>query len=519
MIGSACLPTPPRLVRPVATNFALTVISQGTLLNTPVGATLGPPPDRRQHASVVFTKPVGRDSTLFAVSLEGGSTTRHDRPPTQKYVALSGAADLCRTRPILSSMNTPHGASAPSPSKVALIAATHAFFPEGGAVLAVGDRNHLARIETASGVWKVRRWPSTIVARRIAFVHAAMGQARQEGVPVPEVASLPPARGGGTVLSADGQHYDAQRWLPGRAALPTPSIAWPHLTDHLPLALPDELVAEAARQVARVHRATSGLAIERDLPLVGLDGLEPAVLRIWSGHRDRLRPVAVNRPDVQRWLALSERTLPLAREAMAASPVTSNRPSVILHLGLWPAHLLFLDDGKATAEMGEERVVEPGLLNSSGSTTLTGLIGWERAAAGSPLLDLAQLIVRCRGWNAGAAELAIAAYCEVRALPPEERRLLPTIAALDLIATAGTVLDLAFGPTADGAPPSRLRAAVTFLVNSLEVVANVVAQGERPVRHGRRWEYGPRTAPPPVRSSSVTRRPVKRGPRGQKRRK
>ena len=118
-------------------------------------------------------------------------------------------------------------------------------------------------------------------------------------------------------------------------------------------------------------------------------------------------------------------------------------PQTVLHLGLWPGHVLF------------ER------------EQLSGLLGWERSAVGSPLLDLAQAIVRLQGWNDEAVEIALASYAEIRSLSPNERRLLPAVAALDAVATTGRLLEQTYSRADSGRPPTAVRAAVDLMLSSL----------------------------------------------------
>lgn len=118
-------------------------------------------------------------------------------------------------------------------------------------------------------------------------------------------------------------------------------------------------------------------------------------------------------------------------------------PSSVLHLGLWPAHVLIAD--------GE----------------LSGLLGWERVAAGSPLLDLAQAILRLQSWSDESVESALGAYGDVRELAPEERRLLPAVAALDAVATTGRLLEQTYVNQETTRPPSALRAAIDRMLRSM----------------------------------------------------
>ena len=381
----------------------------------------------------------------------------------------------------------PLGSRSDTPPSVAedLIAAAQAFFPDARSVSPLNRRDHLARVETPSGNWRVRRWPETTTEARVTFVHAALTAARRAGITVaPTVADLaPPASG--SVLTMSNRHFDAQRWLPGRP------VAEPSFADQpvdLPAALPEATFAALVGTVARIHAATAELARTPDAPTVPLTGMVGAVRQAWAAQRERLRPIAPRTPVVQRWLAVGERALPAAQAALAASAATSGAPSAIVHLGLWPTHVLL------------EQADGPPV----------GLLGWEGAAVGSPLLDLAQLVIRCRGWSAGAAEVAIAAYGAVRALSPEERRLLPAVAALDLVATAGHVLDAAHSPRPPDAPPvpAAVRTGAAALVDSLEVAAATLAQGVARPSSSRRS-----MRPPTARSRDSPRR--ERNPRGR----
>lgn len=145
------------------------------------------------------------------------------------------------------------------------------------------------------------------------------------------------------------------------------------------------------------------------------------------------------------------------------------RSASVLHLGLWPAHVLL--DGDA----------------------LTGLLGWERVAAGSPLLDLAQATLRLQGWTEDAVETVLGAYGEVRNLAPEERRLLPAVAALDAVATTGRLLEQTYAVAGAGRPPTALRAGIEMMLRSMTALDRAL---NAPSDKSRRRTWN-RQGPPP----------------------
>jgi hypothetical protein len=348
-----------------------------------------------------------------------------------------------------------------------LITAVQMLAPGAADPTLVAGRADLVRVEGPDGVWVIRRWPANTPIERIEFVHQVWERARRAGISiVPELPAqarsiLPP------IVRVASRHYDVRRWIPGRPVVsPSEDRTIVDRPLHLPLVLPDSVVLPVIETIARLHLETSELTRFPSAPVAPLYGMIAAVRGVWSEHRSRLRPVAPSTPAVQRWLAIGERALPAAEAAILAASLPPADHAVVLHLGVWPAHILV--DTTAQA--------------------LTGLLGWETTAVGSPVLDLAQLIVRCRGWSAANAETTIAAYGSVRPLTPEERRVLPAVAALDLVASAGQMLDHAYGTRPPNVPPpsSALRAATAALINSLEVVETVLTTPERQSRVWRR---------------------------------
>ena len=357
-----------------------------------------------------------------------------------------------------------------------LLEAARAFFPESTDARLVAGRSHLLMAETPAGRRVVRRWPADAPAARVEATLALLGRLAAAGMPVPSPRDLP---GGGAVLRLGRDRFDARSWLPGspvgRAAVAYPD---PDRWLGLPVALPERAFADAIRGLARLHQETSASVDPTvlALPAAPLAALPGAVQTAWMETRAALRPVAPRTPAVQRWIAAGERMLPAAEAVLAAADPSLLAAAAVVHGHAWPGHVL----------VGEDDAV-------------TGLLGWERAAFGTPLLDLAQAIVRLRGWSVGAVEEMVAAQGDVAPLAPELRRLLPAVAGLDLVATGGRLLAAAYAPGPEApAPPSSLRQAAGRLVEGLENAAASLTQAEaktgttRKARPWRRPAQGPK---------------------------
>ncbi|MCC6313840.1 MAG: phosphotransferase [Thermomicrobiales bacterium] len=273
-------------------------------------------------------------------------------------------------------------------------------------------------------------------------------------MPAPEPMNLP---GGAPLAIGEGGMFSARRWVPGEP-LGRTSVAYP-TPDHwleLPRALPDPAFVAAVEALARLHVIVPPTGAAAPLPRAPLTGFPDAVRAAWQDGRARLRAVAPMNPPVQRWIAGGERLLPAAEAVLAAAPEGALAPRAIVHLNVWPGQFLY---------EGEDR--------------LTGLVGWSHAAIGAPLLDLAQAIVRLRGWSTPAVELLVGAHGAVRSLDPEERRLLPALGALDLVATASRLLIAAYARPPDApAPPTALRAGIAHLIDGMDNVALALIQTE-----------------------------------------
>lgn len=384
-------------------------------------------------------------------------------------------------------MNDPQGNLTGSPElDTGVVQAASALLPGADAIESLPGRNYVARVCQGDGWWKVRRWPEATSQARVDFVHRVLNAVGQEP-PAVAPRALTGANGEASVLIS-GAVYDAQSWLPGAPMLGGPEAqVQPGRWAPLPAIVSDANFEHTLRSVALAHGRTVELALRHPLNDSPLAQLIAAVNQAWRAQRGVLRPLAASTPAVRRWLGTGERALPAAEAAMAASG-EAVQTQTVCHLGLWPAHVIVATAGEPDA---------------------AGLIGWEQCNVGSPLIDIAQAVSRFRGWTAAGAEMAIAAYGEVLPLRPEERRLLPAIAALDLVATCGQMLIYAYGGQPGAARPlTPLREAARSLLDSLDVATTALIAQDRPKRaandRGRR-PGGPRDQP-----ASKSRRP--RGP-------
>jgi hypothetical protein len=371
------------------------------------------------------------------------------------------------------------GENTPPSVDAGLAQATSEFFPDATSVEPAAGRVHLARVEASGTFWAVRRWLAGTPRARLDFVHAMLAETREAGVEfVPEVATLPDGRG--SVVAIDGVLYDAESWLPGRAPLRGPDLVDERGRGiNRPSPISADAMTAAVRGVATFHAATESLAARADVPRAPMESVLRAIRNTWEEQRQRLRPLAPRTPHIQRWLRSGEVVVPDAVDSVGAADFLRGRPPVVNHLSLWPAHLL------VSRVEGRDRI--------------SGLIEFADAAAGSPLLDLAQIVGHFNGWTGVAAEEAIGAYANVRALAPEERRLLPAIAGLDLVVETGRLLILGYATRAitESGGGDSIRAGAATLLLSLEALAPAVHRGDRPEpSRARKWTYGPRPGGP-----------------------
>jgi Ser/Thr protein kinase RdoA (MazF antagonist) len=355
-----------------------------------------------------------------------------------------------------------------------LLQAAQAFFPNFIAAESIAGHPDIVRVLTPTGNGRARRWPAGVLAADIAFSREVMTTASDAGLTaVPRLVTSPTAPDEPS-LRIGGRHFDAQMWLPGTPP-PRSEAAWPDPEDRIdiPAVLAPATFSEVIAASARLHDATTVVAARPGIPAAPLSMLPGAVRQAHGRHLAALRARARREPAIQRWLATGERLMAAAEPIVMAATETLELPPSVLHLGLWPAHVLLEEE------------------------SLSGLLGWERVAAGSPLLDIAQATLRLQGWSDEAVEVALGAYAEARPLSPEERRLLPAVAALDAVATTGRLLEQTYAVDETARPPTALRAAIDMLLRSMSALdRSLIAQSTVGKSKRTPWRRGPRPTPP-----------------------
>jgi hypothetical protein len=221
-----------------------------------------------------------------------------------------------------------------------------------------------------------------------------------------------------------------------------------------------DMLAEAARALSKIHESTRDHAALAGMVTSTATELHTGVVARWQQGRKRLGTHAASLPEVRRWLRCGNRIIPVAEERFGTASDVADVSNVLIHGNVWPAYLMVDDPSRPT--------------------TLHGITGWRQAAAGSPVLDLAQLSVRVTGWSEATVESVLGAYSDHTALPPATRRLVPVVAAMDLLDQVGRLLEIAYLDDAvanDRAQPF-IRGGVKVLLRSLERLTNVLAPPE-----------------------------------------
>jgi len=324
----------------------------------------------------------------------------------------------------------------------------------------------------------LRQWPASATAGHISWIADALDAAHQSiGDQIPTIAPLPdtPER---RSLAIMGHQYTRSSYLPGfplgrYGGYRTPAGQ----TINLPLhesAGAGDLVMEAARLIARVHLATGDIAERNDAPISNLNQMLRSVRDVWAEQRRLLGDIAADNRDIRRWLRCGNRIIPTASDLLRNEPTLMQERSVLVHGNFWP------DDILVDRSAGNERI--------------TGIVGWQSAAAGSPVLDLAALAVHMQGWSAATTEAIVESYSRVAPLRPEQRRLVPVVASLDLVACVAWLLRLNYvddNMIGHRAMPV-IRSGMKTLLNSLEVLTHILAPDiEQTTRFQRRGGSAP----------------------------
>jgi hypothetical protein len=348
---------------------------------------------------------------------------------------------------------------------------------------------------------RIREWAPPTTTERVAAIRTLLGRA-PDGTRIPRPVGAP-----GDVAMLAGRVADACTVIeglplnrhgrfdvPGRGEV---AIPLHESTD------PGDMLVETARVLARVHAATrEGPELAATGQLSALE-LHVAAKARWQEARKRLGTHAENLPEVRRWLRCGNRVIPIAGDRLHAAGEAASGHPVLIHNDLWPADLL---------------VDTPSLPKE-----LLGVVRWTSALAGSPVIDLAQLSVHVSGWSAGRTESILGAYSELAPLRPAERRLVPVVAAVDLLDQLARLLEIAYLDDAIANDPAQpfIRGGIKVLLRSLEQLTDVLAPPEPHTRRpgggpGRGFRSGgrrPSSAAPSRPGSRRSRRPG-RGRRG-----
>ena len=354
------------------------------------------------------------------------------------------------------------------------------------------DRHTVATAEGQSA--RIRAWAPPATAERVTAIRALLDRVPPE-TPIPRPVGAP-----GDVLLLSGRIADACTALDGLPLNRHGRFAVPgHGEIAIPLHEsndPGEMLVETARVLAHVHAATRG---QPELAAAGhLSALElhVAAKARWQDARKRLGSHAENLVEVRRWLRCGNRVIPIAGDRLHASGEVATSSPVLIHNDIWPADVL---------------VDTPSL-----PTQLRGVVGWTSALAGSPVIDLARLSARVTGWSEASVESILGAYSEIAPLQPTERRLVPVIAAVDLLDRLATLLEVAYLDDSVANDPAQpfIRGGIKVLLRSLERLANVLAppepQTRRPPGRGFRSAGRRPSTPPPARPGSRRSRREKR---------
>jgi Ser/Thr protein kinase RdoA (MazF antagonist) len=327
------------------------------------------------------------------------------------------------------------------------------------------------RVETVQGPARVTRWTPGTTEARIEAMHALFQLRDKPGAHFMPVPIGAPA-GGASIALPGGHRYDARGWLPGTSAvrdalIPGQPLPNPISVDH---------VAAASRAVATLHQVSRPVAGNRAIPAVPLTTLHRQTAIMCRETKDRLLPLVQTFPPMREWVKAGDQIIPLAADAIGGLLEGEDRRMVITHAGLWPEHILFVREG--------------------GNPVVSGLAGWGNSVVSSPLLDLAQLVSRTRGWSHETIEAVVESYQQEAALAPLERRSLPLIVALDLLREGARLLDVYMRRDEGVLKASEYRLAFNALERTLDaLVAITPAIGgfDAPTpKRGRKWIHRPR---------------------------
>ena len=346
-------------------------------------------------------------------------------------------------------------------------------------VEAVGSGTHLLRVTANGADFAVRQWAANVSVNHVNLTARALNLAATSEVgllPEPQAVKGEPDT---WALRLSDRYVSAATWLPGRPLArygDYRTLDGDVIDVPLPASAPAEtIILDAVRTIGRFHTATAGLATKAAGGEATLARLLTNARNTWADQRKTIGQSAANSPEIRRWLRCGNRIFPVATERLE-KPGGSDASSTVIHGDIWPANLLI--EGHASAR------------------ELTGIVGWSSASIGSPLIDLAHLAIHTSGWSGALAENILGAYTEVAVLSPGERRLLPIVAAVDLVPRVGRLLDLAYvddrmiGHESQPILRSGLKSLLVSLENLTQVLAPDAEWDQRKAIEARRTREG-----------------------------
>ncbi|MGC1274895.1 MAG: phosphotransferase [Planctomycetaceae bacterium] len=274
---------------------------------------------------------------------------------------------------------------------------------------------HVWKIESRSGSFAVRRWPSDAAPARIHALHRLLRHVASQDVPVP----VPlPDRHGETLFPHGGRWWQVEPWLPGRA--------------DFRVFRSDARLSAAMKTLASFHRAAeSFVSAVDDADWFGGPNFGPApalrdreallLRRVIGGERTRLAQFVPARPNgefaelARRSLCVFERVgesvfAEVRRAGSIAVPLT---PCL---RDLWHDHVLFTGD------------------------EVSGLIDPAACRRDTVATDLSRLLGSLLGDDFSRWDRAIQEYSRHRPLSPGEISLVPVLDRSGLLLSAATWL-------------------------------------------------------------------------------
>ena len=268
----------------------------------------------------------------------------------------------------------------PTKDPEALLEAARPFFGDGRLDVLGNTPGYsgsvCARVETSSGTWLLRRWPSEFEEGRLRFVHRALLESHSRGFwGVPRLAKT---ADGDTVVRIAGRLYDAQEWTAGQHLSSRRSGEGP--VPNVVVRVSAGRLLALAEAVAHFHVSTASLRPEGDYEADSLtrrlgklvDATEGSLEGLRAGVRHRAN--GAHRRTASRLLGLLPRALRTACDAALRLP-SEEGSQVLCHGDLWPAHTFFRGDD------------------------FVGFADFESLAFAPPALDLAQLVAHFGGWE------------------------------------------------------------------------------------------------------------------------